>query len=502
MASYASIRTRAFAGMNAPSVQVEIHVTNGLPQLSMVGLPEAAVKESRDRVRSAILSSGFALPPKRITLNLAPGDLPKQGSRYDLPIAISILSATGQIDLPDNIDELEFFGELSLNGDVKQVNGLLPALLKTEQAKRTAIIPLDNFSEASLLTSADILGATHLLDVVDYLQNQTQLERPVAIQNTEIAYEQDISDVQGQAQAKRVLEICACGGHSLLMVGEPGSGKSMLATRLITLLPELTQEQAVELAVIKSISGESLSIKDFFKRNLVAPHHSTTAAALIGGGSGAVPKPGAISLANHSILFLDELPEFRRDVLEALREPLESKFVTISRVNGHATYPANTQLIAACNPSPSGFFADDEQGRCKDTPEQIAKYMRKISGPLLDRIDCHIEVKPVPFSQLNEVKKGEGSAVVRARVVACRNKQLSRQGKLNSELSAKEITSLISLDEISEKLLENAVNKLGLSARGYHRVLKIALTLSDMSATPFSVNHLAEALAYRKLEKV
>lgn len=504
MTSYSYLLTRAFSGMESPQVQVEIHVTNGLPQLSMVGLPEAAVKESKDRVRSAILSSGFDLPAKRITLNLAPGDLPKQGSRYDLSIALAILSATGQITLPTEIDSYEFYGELSLNGEIKFITGLLPALLAAKKQHKTAIIPSDNLSEASLVEGSTVYGAKHLLDVVSFLQSQTPLELPDTRLTEQANYNEDIADVQGQIQAKRLLEVCASGGHSLLMIGEPGSGKSMLATRLLTLLPNLSQQQAIETAVIKSVAGIPISTETFMQRELISPHHTTTAAALIGGGSGNVPKPGAISLANNSILFLDELPEFRRDVLEALREPLESKKVTISRVNGHATYPANVQLIAACNPSPSGFFADDSLGRCKDTPEQIARYMQKISGPLLDRIDCHIEVKPVSFSQLQT--KGnpsvENSAAVRKRVIKAHNRQLQRQGKLNTELVAKQIDKLVALDEKSTRLLENAVNKLGLSARGYHRVLKIALTLADMEATTVSTMHIAEALSYRKLDKL
>ena len=501
MKSYASILTRAFSGMNSPQVDVEIHVTNGLPQLSMVGLPEAAVKESRDRVRSAILSSGFELPPKRITLNLAPGDLPKQGSRYDLPIALSILSATGQINLPENIDGYEFYGELSLNGEVKFVSGLLPSLLAAKKHNKTSIIPFVNMNEASLIENPAIFGANHLLDVIAFLQGELELSKIEIKPQLEQVYHEDIADIKGQLQAKRLLEICATGGHSLLMIGEPGSGKSMLATRLLTLLPNLSQQQAIETAVIKSIAGTPVQAESFMKRELISPHHSITAPALIGGGSGNIPKPGAISLANHSILFLDELPEFKRDVLEALREPLESKQVTISRVNGHATYPANVQLIAACNPSPSGFFADDRLGRCKDTPEQILRYMQKISGPLLDRIDCHIEIKPVSFSQLqsNNDNTEENSATIRSRVVKSRQKQLSRQGKLNTELNAKELNSLVTLNDESTKLLENAVNKLGLSARGYHRILKISLTLADMSNTTLATAHIAEALSYRKL---
>ena len=504
MTSYSSLLTRAFSGMETPQVQVEIHVTNGLPQLSMVGLPEAAVKESKDRVRSAILSSGFDLPAKRITLNLAPGDLPKQGSRYDLSIALAILSATGQITLPTEIDSYEFYGELSLNGEIKFITGLLPSLLAAKKQHKTAIIPSDNLSEASLVEGSTVYGAKHLLDVVSFLQSQTPLELPDTRLTEQANYNEDIADVQGQIQAKRLLEVCASGGHSLLMIGEPGSGKSMLATRLLTLLPNLSQQQAIETAVIKSVAGIPISTETFMQRELISPHHTTTAAALIGGGSGNVPKPGAISLANNSILFLDELPEFRRDVLEALREPLESKKVTISRVNGHATYPANVQLIAACNPSPSGFFADDSLGRCKDTPEQIARYMQKISGPLLDRIDCHIEVKPVSFSQLQTKGNSsvENSAAVRKRVIKAHNRQLQRQGKLNTELVAKQIDKLVALDEKSTRLLENAVNKLGLSARGYHRVLKIALTLADMEATTVSTMHIAEALSYRKLDKL
>jgi len=504
MTSYSSISTRAFLGLESPKVEVEIHVTNGLPQLSMVGLPEAAVKESRDRVRSAILSSGFELPPKRITLNLAPGDLPKQGSRYDLPIALSILAATGQITLPEEINQYEFYGELSLNGEIKFVSGMLPSLLAAKKENKINVIPTDNLSEAGIVRGSTIFGAKHLLEVVSFLKTQKELQLPTPQFSAEPEYSEDIADIQGQAQAKRLLEICATGGHSLLMVGEPGSGKSMLATRLLTLLPELSQQQAIELAVIKSVAGVPINVNRFLQRELVSPHHTVTAAALIGGGSGSVPKPGAVSLASHSVLFLDELPEFRRDALEALREPLESKKVTISRVNGHATYPASVQLVAACNPSPSGFFADDKLGRCKDTPEQISRYMQKISGPLLDRIDCHIEVKPISFDQLQATDRHEteNSATIRKRVVVARSRQLIRQGKLNTELSVKELDEFVVLDKQSIQLLENAVNKRGLSARGYHKVLKIALTLADMSETDLAMVHIAEALSYRKLDNL
>jgi len=503
---YATLYSRAVLGIQAPEIQVEVHSTNGLPSLSLVGLPETSVKESRDRVRSALLSSGFVLPPKRMTINLAPADTPKQGGRYDLAIALGILQATGQlVESASQLESYEFLGELALNGSLRPVPGILPAVIQAKSEQRTLIIPKANLVEASLIDDAPVLAAEHLLEVCQFLVQGQPLVGPVGISPKLPDYELDLSDIRGQQQAKRVLEMCAAGGHSLLMVGPPGAGKSMLASRLLTILPELTQSQAIEAASIRSVAGETVVAEHFFHRHLVQPHHTATAAAMVGGGSGAQPKPGAISMAHHSILFLDELPEFNRTVLEALREPLETGHVEISRVNQKVRFPANVQLICAMNPSPSGFFPDDEQGRCHDTPEQILKYLRKISGPLLDRIDCHLEIPAVNYEALSgqnyQQQDVETSAEVRQRVSDCQQLQWHRQGCLNTHLTVKQLESQVVLDGTAQALLKQAVNRLGLSARGYHRLLRVSRTLADMAQeSNVSVQHLAEAISYRSLD--
>jgi len=502
---YAVVQTCALLGLEAPAIQVEVHVTNGLPGLSMVGLPETSVKESKDRVRSALLSAGFELPPKRITINLAPADLPKTGGRYDLAIAIAILVATGQLKPIRDLKHYVFLGELSLSAYVKAVQGVLPAALKFKSTSQTLILPQENLQEASLVSEASILGAQNLLEVCRFLTDeqacliQTNLVKPQACE-----FEVDLSDIQGQHQGKRLLEICASGRHSLLMVGPPGSGKSMLAARLVTLLPTLTDEQAITSAAVHSLVSHQDSVAQFYHPKLISPHHTATTASMVGGGSGAKIQPGSISLATEGILFLDELPEFNRPVLEALREPLETKQIHIARVNQKINFPANFQLICAMNPSPSGFFPDDVKNRCQDTPEQIARYLKKISGPLMDRIDCHLEVPPVEFEALlgQNQPQGETSAKVRERVTACQAKQMARQGCLNADLSVRQLQEIIVLPPQGEALLKQAVDKLGLSARAYHRVLRVARTLADMDGLDeISLGNLAEAIGYRGLDK-
>jgi magnesium chelatase family protein len=485
--------------MDAPLVQVEVHASNGLPSLSIVGLPETSVKESKERVRSALLRCGFDLPPKRITINLAPADLPKSGSRFDLPIALAVLVATGQLPAAA-LDNHEFYGELGLNGEVRHVNGLLPALLKGKAEAKTLVIPQAGLLEAALLSDSLVYGASHLLEICRYLVEGAMLNVPPPRGDARLDYAVDLADVRGQAQAKRVLEVAASGHHSLLMVGPPGAGKSMLAQRLVTLLPPMTEQQALENAALRSIAGEQIGHDDFFSRRCLSPHHTSSAAAIIGGGQN--PKPGALSLAHEQILFLDELPEFNRDVLEALREPLETKQVNISRVKQHISYPCNSLLVTAMNPSPSGYFADDP--RCRDTPDQIARYQRKISGPILDRIDLHLQIPAVDVAQLTAAVEpdAETSAQVRARVVASRERQLQRQGCLNSALSVAQLDQWVALSDSAQAFLQQGIARLGLSARSYHKILRIARTLADMSNhAQVSNAHLAEALSYRSLER-
>jgi len=503
----ASLSTRAVLGMESPLVTVEVHASNGLPALSIVGLPEASVKESKDRVRSALISSGFKLPPKRITVNLAPADLPKTGGRYDLPIALGILIATEQISV-ETSQSFEFFGELALTGELRGVKGIISSLLAAYKAGKKVIIPTENDGEAQLVLQTypelegSLFAISNLREACRVLMNDySAVELVNKTDSKEALYSDDLADVQGQYQAKRALEICASGHHSMMMVGPPGAGKSMLASRLVTILPSLSAQEAVEVASIRSLSGQAITPETFYQRPYLHPHHTASAAAMVGGGT--TPKPGAMSLAHHGVLFLDELPEFNRAVLEALREPLETKSVNISRVNQHITYPANNLLITAMNPSPSGYFPDDPKGRCKDTPDQILRYQKKVSGPLLDRIDLHLEIPAVDVLDLQKKSSSaESSAEVRQRVSQVREVQLQRQGCFNSELPSSELLNVIELDDMSQSLIEKAVNELGLSARGYHRVLRLARTIADMAlADNIQAQHVAEALSYRATSK-
>lgn len=503
---FASVLTCASIGIQAPPVAVEVHASNGLPALSVVGLPEASVRESKERVRSALINSGFQLPPKRITVNLAPADLPKSGGRYDLAIAIGILLATGQIEA--DVSGLVFLGELGLNGEIRAVPGVLPAILQVED--KTLIVPQANLDEAGLVlqdprraaAGQTVWGAPTLLQTVAFLLNKASLQEAAAVALQNRGYQADLADVVGQSQAKRVLEVSATGGHSILMVGPPGAGKSMLAQRLVTLLPDLDWQQASELAAVRSVAGQAFNPALCMQRPFVGPHHTASAAAMVGGGS--VPRPGAISLAHHGVLFLDELPEFSRPVLEALREPLENRQVVVSRVNGQVIFPAKFLLVAAMNPSPSGYFPDDPLGRCKDTPDQINRYQRKISGPLLDRIDLHLEIPPVDIQALQKAPaaSGDTSQTVRARVTRLHARQLARQGCLNSELTPVQLQQWVALEPAATALLGKAAEKMGISARSYHRILRVARTLADMAdETQVKVAHIAEAIGYSGFDR-
>lgn len=501
--SLAVLKSRALNGMNAPQVTVEVHLANGLPAFTIVGLPETEVKESKDRVRAALQNARFEFPAKRITVNLAPADLPKESGRFDLPIALGILAASGQIPA-DALEQYEFAGELSLSGELRPIRGALAmtfAICKSTTAGQTEpafILPRANADEAALVTDAAIYPADSLLQVCAHFaaiaeENKLQRHRPQAVMQSR-AYP-DFSEVKGQLQAKRALEVAAAGSHSVLMVGPPGTGKSMLAARFPGILPSMTDQEALESAAVQSLTS-GFSIDKWKSRPYRAPHHTASAVALVGGGG--TPRPGEISLAHQGVLFLDELPEFDRRVLEVLREPLESGHITISRAARQADFPARFQLIAAMNPCPCGYFGHSN-GKCRCTPDSIARYQDKISGPLLDRIDLQIQVAALPHEDLLKQASGESSAIVAQRVDAAFERQQRRQGKVNNLLSTTEIDTYCRPDGNADQLLKNAMSKFNWSARAYHRVLKVARTIADLAAADqISSAHVAEAIQYRR----
>lgn len=496
--SLSVVYTRAALGVTAPLITVEVHISQGLPGLTMVGLPETTVKEARDRVRSAIINSGYAFPAKKITINLAPADLPKEGGRYDLPIALALLAASEQLN-PQKLGQYEFVGELALTGALRGIPGAISAAIEADKAGRQIVVAEDDAAQVGLLGGSECYIASHLQEVCAFLEGKHALRtaQPDATPVPLIC--EDLSDVIGQQQGKRALEVTAAGGHNLLLIGPPGTGKTMLASRLRGLLPPLNDREALETAAIISLENAGSVQKQWRQRPFRSPHHSASLTAMVGGGS--IPGPGEISLAHNGVLFLDELPEFERRVLDALREPIESGQIHISRTRAKITYPARFQLIAAMNPSPTGHYQGNHN-RC--SPEQTLRYLGRLSGPFLDRFDLSLEIPLPPPGILSQVRQEEeNSQTVQARVIEAQARQYHRQGQLNARLGSSDIRRFCALCDDDALWLEQTLTALGLSIRAWQRLLKVSRTIADLEEVDaIARHHLQEALSYRGIDRV